>query len=285
MKKLTRKETEVKLNDKTKGRIHLIYGIVLSAVLVILGILFMCSCYGIYQSGSSPFTRESIGEAFSKIAIPTYLTISLVIIGAAINVAMPKEEKKLKGIRTPEVLANTLAKKVDVTKLDTGLKAKIEKERRVRRILANVRAGLITASAILPLFVLLNPANFPAESGRYNAEILHGMLLYLAFLTPLAIFEVVWVILRDKSYAKENEALKEAVKAVGVTGATEKEHDCLICKVNGFLTENKKPIILGVRIALVGCALLFIVLGIVNGGMADVLNKAIKICTECIGLG
>jgi hypothetical protein len=31
--------------------------------------------------------------------------------------------------------------------------------------------------------------------------------------------------------------------------------------------------------------LLFIVLGIVNGGMADVLNKAIKICTECIGLG
>ena len=52
-----------------------------------------------------------------------------------------------------------------------------------------------------------------------------------------------------------------------------------------YFKENKKPIILGVRIALVGCAVLFIVLGIVNGGMADVLNKAIKICTECIGLG
>ncbi len=28
-----------------------------------------------------------------------------------------------------------------------------------------------------------------------------------------------------------------------------------------------------------------IVAGIINGGMRDVLVKAIKICTECIGLG
>ena len=28
-----------------------------------------------------------------------------------------------------------------------------------------------------------------------------------------------------------------------------------------------------------------IVLGVRNGGMADVLGKAIRICTECIGLG
>ena len=32
-------------------------------------------------------------------------------------------------------------------------------------------------------------------------------------------------------------------------------------------------------------AMLFIVLGIVNGGLLDVLAKAIKICSECIGIG
>ena len=32
-------------------------------------------------------------------------------------------------------------------------------------------------------------------------------------------------------------------------------------------------------------SILFIVLGIVNGGLLDVLAKAIKICSECIGLG
>ena len=30
---------------------------------------------------------------------------------------------------------------------------------------------------------------------------------------------------------------------------------------------------------------LLVVLGILNGGAADVLAKAVKICSECIGIG
>ncbi len=37
--------------------------------------------------------------------------------------------------------------------------------------------------------------------------------------------------------------------------------------------------------ALFCAALLLIVLGVLNGGMLDVLTKAVKICSECIGLG
>ena len=40
-----------------------------------------------------------------------------------------------------------------------------------------------------------------------------------------------------------------------------------------------------VRFFLLTVAVLLIVLGIANGGMRDVLIKAIMICTECIGLG
>lgn len=40
-----------------------------------------------------------------------------------------------------------------------------------------------------------------------------------------------------------------------------------------------------VRVALFAVAVLFVVLGVTNGGMSDVLIKAINICTECIGLG
>ena len=32
-------------------------------------------------------------------------------------------------------------------------------------------------------------------------------------------------------------------------------------------------------------AILLIVLGILNGGLLDVLAKAVRICSECIGLG
>lgn len=40
-----------------------------------------------------------------------------------------------------------------------------------------------------------------------------------------------------------------------------------------------------VRCAVLALAAVLIVLGIANGGMKDVLIKAIKICTECVGLG
>ncbi|MBR5602167.1 MAG: thioredoxin [Clostridia bacterium] len=43
--------------------------------------------------------------------------------------------------------------------------------------------------------------------------------------------------------------------------------------------------IIVVRVALILVAVLMIVFGIFNGGMNDVLQKAIMICTECIGLG
>ena len=39
------------------------------------------------------------------------------------------------------------------------------------------------------------------------------------------------------------------------------------------------------RIALYAAAVVLIVLGVMNGGLWDVLVKAVNICTECIGLG
>ena len=39
------------------------------------------------------------------------------------------------------------------------------------------------------------------------------------------------------------------------------------------------------RLAILCLGVLFIVLGVMNGGSRDVLIKAINICTECIGLG
>lgn len=48
---------------------------------------------------------------------------------------------------------------------------------------------------------------------------------------------------------------------------------------------NQSDRLSAIRIVLFGVAVLFIVLGVMNGGWYDVLVKAINICTECIGLG
>ena len=39
------------------------------------------------------------------------------------------------------------------------------------------------------------------------------------------------------------------------------------------------------RIAFLAAAVIFVIAGIFNGSMIDMLKKAVKICTECIGLG
>lgn len=40
-----------------------------------------------------------------------------------------------------------------------------------------------------------------------------------------------------------------------------------------------------VRLALLAAAVIFVIAGVLNGSMEDMLIKAINICTECIGLG
>lgn len=40
-----------------------------------------------------------------------------------------------------------------------------------------------------------------------------------------------------------------------------------------------------IRVIIAAAAVVLIALGVMNGGMFDVLVKAINICTECIGLG
>ena len=41
----------------------------------------------------------------------------------------------------------------------------------------------------------------------------------------------------------------------------------------------------GIAIAVLVIALVLIVIGIINGGLEDVLAKGAAICTECVGLG
>ena len=62
-------------------------------------------------------------------------------------------------------------------------------------------------------------------------------------------------------------------------------NETIIDKIQGFFTRHKKIILLVLRIALGILALVLIITGIVNGGMYTVLQKANKLCQECIGLG
>ena len=80
----------------TKKRIHFLYSIVLTAMLLITGICLCVACAAIYFSGKQPFTPESVAAAFRYIAVPVYLCIALAIGGLILDAISPAETTKRK---------------------------------------------------------------------------------------------------------------------------------------------------------------------------------------------
>ena len=79
----------------TKKRIHFLYSVLLSVMLVITGICLCIACAGIYVSGE-PFTPEAVTSAFRYISIPVYLCVALVIGGFILDAVFPGDTKKRK---------------------------------------------------------------------------------------------------------------------------------------------------------------------------------------------
>jgi len=71
----------MKISEKTLSLMRRIYGAVCSLMLALSAVLFIISAVTVNQSGSSPFTYESIGNAFSRIAVPVYVTLALLVVG------------------------------------------------------------------------------------------------------------------------------------------------------------------------------------------------------------
>lgn len=78
------------------------------------------------------------------------------------------------------------------------------------------------------------------------------------------------------------------VSALIRTEGSVAEKKAILCQhPNKSVPQAKKTErnIVSIRIAMYIAAAAFIIWGILNGGLRDVLVKAINICTECIGLG
>lgn len=101
------------------------------------------------------------------------------------------------------------------------------------------------------------------------ADRLSRSVLPLALYGTLVLLSVIMHML----YGQGRMAKQDAVSKTAFNVRSGKEH------------ANRSVRLPAIRIVLFGVAVLFIVLGVMNGGWYDVLVKAINICTECIGLG
>lgn len=259
-------------NEKLR-KLHLIYGIVLSVIIIVTGICFIVSCIDIYKSGMRPFTYESISTHFMAIIVPVVLCI-VGIVGGMIVSCFPLEKPKIKGFIDTGITLKKMSAKIDISKCDNEAQGKITRERKIRKYSNYLCIDAIVVSLVISLIYVLNKSNFPAID--INAEMVNAML----FVIPCAIVSIASiyanVMICSASIVRELDVVKASFK-------TAKKDE--ISSQQPAVSSQHEKILLGVRLTIFVLAVAFIVIGIFNGGMADVLQKAINICTECIGLG
>lgn len=267
-------------NDLRK-RIHLIYGIIYIAVTVMAGICFILAAQNLYRTGlatgAQPYTRESIAQAFSGIAIPVYLCLGLTVGGFILRLALPLENKKLIPEKNLPLILSRLQAKTDLQQCDDALRADIMAQGKARKLHTLISAALLAVCSIVFLVYACNPDLWPSVDKvalQLNGIMIRSVLILAACLalpTGYAIFTAYFC---RRSLNKEIELMRQAAaqapkKAETVAAAPAK----------------KLPVAAIVRYAILAAAVVLVVVGYSNEGFRGVIAKAAAICLECVGLG
>lgn len=265
------------MSQNMRKRIHLIYGILLSAVTIVAGICFIAACYGIYttgvQSGAAQiYSRAIVAEAFAPIAVPVYLCLALTIGSFVLHFALPLEKKKLVAEKNRKLILCRLQEKTDLELCDVDLCADIAKQRNGRRLVTCFCAAVCVVCAVFFLIYACNGENW-APVQYVTDSMIQSMKVFLPCLAVSLAAAIFGVYFCRNSLDREIELMKQA--SVQAPRTAEKKPAA---------KENKLvPVI--VRCTLVALGIGLILYGVDKNGVTAVVAKAVAICTECIGLG
>ncbi|MBR3810945.1 MAG: hypothetical protein IKJ16_01265 [Agathobacter sp.] len=249
-------------------RIHRIYNILFSIVLILAGICLIIGVLTIYKSGDQPFSRESVAATFSTIAFPVYLALVMTIISFVWEFFSPSKKEDSPKAKDYPALLETLYNKKDFANADSSIKEEICALWKNRKLHIIIRTIVVIVCSVIFLFYALNSANY------HQSEINASMISAMKLLVPCSLIAFGYALFvsyyNEKSFQKEIELVKK------LPSFTVKD-DSLIVSNEKTLSPYRNAILIA--------ALILIVYGFLDGGTVDVLAKAINICTECIGLG
>lgn len=249
----------------------------LAVATVLCAVAFAVACVQIYRSGDRPFTPESIGGAWRTVAIFFYLTIVLAVGTGVLFLLYPVPAKKQKGIIFPELRLAKIKTRLARKQYSDELLLPLRKHEIYLKSMRITALAICMLSAVYPLIYLNNPDNFTSIDAQLNAQVLDAVIPSLCFAAAALIYCCAVRLLTDAScesailYAKAIMLLPAPAAEKKPSGKQEKG-------LPAYTTIVLRAVLL---VAAVG----MIIAGILNEGANDVLQKAIRICTECIGLG
>ena len=295
-----------------------IFLIVQSALCVLIAVLLSASAIRIYLEGSAwqaaghpsdwIYTREKAAGALAPILPLILASIVMTIIGLVKDI---RDEDADKPVQDPEISRDLIAARVPQPSPEMAREQDLQKKLRI--------GGWIGfAVCMIPIFIYVTNADHFTQTDAAGLD--QNIVALIAFIVPWTIAGlaclVITTVLQEKSILRETDAANAAIKAAKAAAAPAQNADAAAAQstdaasaqavgkvsaqapgtaaaqsaaktpapLNSISPETARRRIL-LRRVLMAAAVLFIVLGIFNGSMKDVLIKAIKICTECVGLG
>ena len=246
---------------------------VLAAATAAVCLLLCWQAVDIYLTGNSPdnfsapgvrinpvYTRELVVSRLAAIAPVLFAYLALVVAGLALQAAAG-EKPKIRAAVPAEDRLRTLYRRI------TEIPPEAKAEQRRRRNTWLCAGAVILGCTVMGGIYLLTAENFSSLDlepvvGSMAAHVAPWVVLGLAAAAAASV-------LSGQSAQRELEILKSVPKK----------------KLEPAASAEKKQGLTILRIALYAAAVVLIALGIANGGLWDVLVKAVNICTECIGLG
>lgn len=255
------------MNEK---KIRWLYGILLSVTLVAAAVCLMAACVNIYHSGGEQiYTPEKVAKAFRNIAIPVYLAIAFTLGGFVLYVCLPHEKLRIKLGKNEPLILKKLHEKQDYTRCgDDRIREGIRTEQVTRKRLYWGSLGLLGAGSIAFLCYALRFDRYTLED--ITGVVREGTLMLLACLTVPFVMGIFTAVQSRRSIHREIALMKL------VAAPRQEAPEAKPAKKNR--TAIARAVILCMAVALIAGGFFF-------GGWADVLTKAINICTECVGLG
>ncbi len=250
------------------AKLHRMYNLLFSIVIVIAGICLIVGVLTIYNSGDQPFSRESVAATFSTIAFPVYLTLAMAVVSFVWEILSPSDKEKNPTAKDYPAILQSLYSKKDLSSAEAPVLDEIHALWKNRNMHTIIRTLLLVVCSGIFLLYALNSANY--HQSEINASMINAMKLLIPCSLVSFGYALFVAVHNEKSIQKEIELAKK-LPAVQTTEDDE------------IVAEEKR--ISPYRNAVLVAAIILIVYGLLNGGTIDVLTKAINICTECIGLG
>lgn len=233
---------------------------------ILMGLLFIVQILRIYYGNNQTFTREICGKYLLQI-LPVIIMWIVVIIGSYIYYKKTKSFKE----NSPKMM--NISKLQSLERIcPNNDNAQLKKEANKRMIASIINIVVVIICSIMGLCYLVNPNHFIPSGNLLEQAIQMGI-----HLSPWIVISLISIIIRmlyvELSARTSIDIIKQIIKSEG-KNSTKFE-----------VSKNQQLILLVSRISIFAIAIIFIIIGSLNGGADSVLEKAVNICTECIGLG